>query len=150
MSRLRIVGLAAFAVLACALRAEAACTVSAGGVNFGSYSVFAAGATTSTATITYRCGNADHNIRVDLSTGSSGTYTARTLTKSSETLSYNLFLDAAFGTVWGDGSGTTGDYTKGNPPNGTDVNLTVYGRITAQQDVSAGSYSDTVVATINF
>src|SRR5262249_4789432 len=104
----------------------------------------------SNATITYRCGNADHNIRIDLSTGSSGTYTARTLTKSSENLSYNLYLDAAFAVVWGDGSGTTGDYTKGNPTNNTDVNLTVFGRIPAQQDVSAGSYSDTIVATINF
>jgi spore coat protein U-like protein len=142
--------LAAFAVLALASRADAACTVSATGVNFGGYSVFATTATTSTGTVTYNCGNADHNIRIDLSAGSSGTYTARTLAGSTESLSYNLYMDSAFSTVWGDGSGTTGEYQKGNPPNGTDVIVTVYGRITAQQDVSVGSYTDTIVATVNF
>ena len=70
--------------------------------------------------------------------------------KGAETLTYNLFRDAAFTTVWGDGSGTTGQYQIGNPPNNTDVPLTVYGRVPALQDVSAGSYSDTVIATINF
>lgn len=150
MSRLWIVALAGCGMLVAAPRADAACTVSANGVNFGSYSVFTTTATTSTGTVTYRCGNADHNIRIDLSTGSSGTYTARTLQRSSEALSYNLYLDSAFATVWGDGSGTTGDYQKGNPPNNSDVIVTVYGRITAQQDVSAGSYTDTIVATVNF
>jgi len=136
-------------VLAGAGRAEAACTVSATGVSFGNYNVFTATATTSNGTVTYHCGNADHNIQISISTGSSGTYVARTLKRSSEALSYNLYLDSAFATVWGDGSGVTGVYQKSNPPN-SDVNLTVYGRIPAQQDVTVGSYSDTVVATINF
>ena len=52
--------------------------------------------------------------------------------------------------MWGDGSGTTGQYHIKNPPNNTDVPLTVYGRVPALQDVSVGSYSDTVIATINF
>jgi spore coat protein U-like protein len=143
--------IAAFlAVLAGAGRAEAACTVSATGVSFGTYNVFTTTATTSTATVTYRCGSADHNILISISTGSSGTYVARTLNRSTETLSYNLYLDSAFATVWGDGSGMTGVYQKSNPPNNSDVALTVYGRITAQQDVTVGSYSDTVIATVNF
>jgi spore coat protein U-like protein len=41
-------------------------------------------------------------------------------------------------------------YSISNPPNNTNVNLTVYGRVTAGQDVSAGSFSDTVTAVINF
>jgi spore coat protein U-like protein len=32
----------------------------------------------------------------------------------------------------------------------SNVTVTIYGRIPARQDVSAGSYTDTVVATINF
>jgi spore coat protein U domain-containing protein, fimbrial subunit CupE1/2/3/6 len=142
--------LAIVVMLGGATRAEAACTVSATGVSFGTYNVFTTTATTSTGTITYHCGNADHNILISISTGSSGTYVARTLTRSSETLSYNLYLDSAFATVWGDGSAVTGVYQKANPPNNSDVPLTVYGRITAQQDVTAGSYSDTVIATVNF
>jgi spore coat protein U-like protein len=135
---------------ACSARAEAACTVSATAVSFGTYNVYTTTATTSTGTITYHCGMSDHNIRVDISTGSSGTYTARTLKRSTEALSYNLYIDSAFASVWGDGSGTTSEYTKSNPANNIDVPLTVYGRVPAQQDVTVGSYSDTVVATINF
>ena len=142
-----IVGM--LAVGALAGRAEAACTISTTAVSFGTYNVFNASATAANGTVTYHCGSADHNIVIDLSTGS-GTYATRTLKKVAENLNYNLYRDAAFATVWGDGSGTTGHYTIGNPPNNTDVNLTVYGRITALQDVSAGAYSDTVVATINF
>jgi spore coat protein U-like protein len=124
--------------------------VSATAVSFGAYNVFTAPATTSTGTITYSCGNADHNVRISISTGSSGTYVARTLKRSTEALSYNLYLDSAFATVWGDGSGTTDVYQKSNPPNNSDVVLAVYGSIPAQQDITVGSYSDTVIATINF
>ena len=147
---MRILGGAVLAILALAGRAEAACTVSATAVSFGTYNVFTTTATTSTGSVTYRCGSSDHNIRIDISTGSSGTYTPRTLKRSTEPLSYNLYIDSAFASVWGDGSGTTSEYQKGNPPNGTDVILTIYGSIPALQDVSAGTYSDTVVATINF
>ena len=131
-------------------RAEAACTISTTAVSFGSYNVFNASATTSTGTVTYRCGNSDHNITITISTGSSGSFANRTMKKGAEALTYNLFMDAAFASVWGDGSGTTTTYHINNPPNNTDVPLTVYGRVPALQDVSAGSYSDTVIATVNF
>jgi spore coat protein U-like protein len=137
-------------VLVFASRAEAACTISTTAVSFGTYNVFNATDTTSTGTITYRCGNSDHNITITISTGSSGSFTNRTMKKATENLTYNLYTDAAFTSVWGDGSGPTQTYHIGNPPNNTDVNLTVYGRVPAQQDVSAGSYSDTVIATISF
>jgi spore coat protein U-like protein len=145
----RIVVGAAVALAALAGHAEAACTVSATAVTFSAYNVFAAGANTANGTVTYRCGSADRNILISISTGSSSSFTPRTLKNGTESLNYNLYLDAAFATIWGDGSGGTGDYTKSNPPN-TDVNLTVFGRIPALQDVSVGSYSDTVVVTINF
>lgn len=141
---------AALSVLACAGRADAACTISTTPISFGAYNVFNTSATAANGTITYRCGNTDHNITVAISTGASGTFANRTLKKSAETLTYNLYLDAAFTSIWGDGSGGTVSYHLGNPPNGVDVNLTVYGRVPALQDVSAGSYTDTVVATIIF
>jgi spore coat protein U-like protein len=137
-------------VIAFSTRGEAACTVSSSSVVFGSYNVFATSDTTSTGTVTYQCGNKDHDIQISLSTGSSGSYSNRTLTRSSEPLNYNLYIDAAFATIWGDGTGGTDTYTNHNPPNGTDVNLTIYGRILAQQDVSVGSYADTIVVTVNF
>ena len=128
----------------------ASCTISATSVNFGSYNVFNGTALDSTATITFNCNATAANITVTLSKGQSSTYNPRTMTKGAEVLNYNLYRNAARTTIWGDGSAGTGRYSSANPPNNTNVNLTVYGRIPAGQDVSAGSYGDTVAATINF
>lgn len=132
--------------------AEAACTISATAVSYGTYDVFAASPDDSVGTVTYRCGNADHNISITLSAGGSGSYGARQLrpASGSDRLNYNLYMDAARSSVWGDGTGGTTYYFIGNPPNNTNVNLSVYGRIPAGQDVSIGSYTDTVIVTINF
>lgn len=144
------VPLAIVALLLCAgaHRAEAACTLSATAVAFGTYDVFQAGPTDSTGTITYRCGNSDRNIRIAISAGS-GTFANRTLKRVSEDLLYNLFY-GGFTQVWGDGTGGTTTYFENNPPNNKDVVLTVYGRITAGQDVSVGNYTDTVVVTLEY
>lgn len=126
------------------------CTISATSVNFGTYNVFNGSDVDSTGTVTYRCNGAAHNITVGLTQGASGTFNPREMQKGAEGLSYNLFLDASRTSVWGDGTSGTSMYSIGNPPNNTNVNLTVYGRVQAGQDVSAGSFSDTVTAVINF
>lgn len=130
--------------------ANAACSVSATGVVFGVYDVFQPAPTVSTGTITYRCGNADHLIRISISSGSGGTFTPRTLQRPGDSLAYNLFLDAGLTQIWGDGSSNTGTYFIVNPPNREDVILTVFGRIPAAQDPSVGVYGDTVVVTIDY
>ena len=130
-------------------KAEAACTLSATAVAFGTYDVFQVGPSDSTGTITYRCGNSDHNIRIAISTGTSGNFANRTLKTGSENLVYNLFY-GGFTQVWGDGSGGTTTHFENNPPNFKEVVLTVYGRIPAGQDVAVGSYTDTVVVTLEY
>jgi spore coat protein U-like protein len=127
-----------------------ACTISATSVNFGSYNVFNGSDTDSTGTVTYRCNGSAHNITIGLTQGASASFNQRQMQKGAEALTYNLFLDAARSTIWGDGTSGTSVYSIGNPPNNTNVNLTVYGRVTAGQDVSAGTFSDTVTAVINF
>ncbi len=141
--------LVVLALFSGARQADAACTLSATAVAFGTYDVFQATPTDSTGTITYRCGNSDHNIRIAISAGSSGSFTNRTLKRGTESLLYNLFY-GGFTLVWGDGSGGTTTYFENNPPNNKDVVLTVYGRITAAQDVAIGSYADTVVVTLEY
>jgi len=126
------------------------CTISVTSVAFGNYNVFTTTADDSTGTITYRCNSSAMNISISLSDGSSSTYSPRTLRKGSEVLQYNLYRNAARTTIWGNGTGGTSVYTSANPPNNSNVSVTIYGRIPAQQDVSAGSYSDTVSAVINF
>lgn len=65
---------------------------------------------------------------------------------NAETLSYDLYTDAARGTVWGTGAAAV------NPglvtPAGT--TLQVYGRIPAGQDVIVDTYNQTLTATINY
>ena len=130
--------------------AQSSCTISVTSIAFGTYNVFTTTADDSTGTITYRCNAAAANISISLSDGSSSTFSPRTLRKGSEVLQYNLYRNAARTTIWGDGTGGTSVYTSANPANNSNVNVTIYGRIPAQQDVSAGSYTDTVSAVINF
>ena len=61
-------------------------------------------------------------------------------------LSYQLYSDNGYSTVWGNTAGTSVAHTG----TGTQTALTVYGSIAAGQSVPAGSYSDTVVATVTF
>jgi spore coat protein U domain-containing protein, fimbrial subunit CupE1/2/3/6 len=155
MTRTRVI--LALTVLAGVLHASEAsaqpapsCTISATSVNFGNYNVFDGTAVDSTGTITYLCNSHSTNITISLSKGASSSYNQRIMIKGAEALTYNLFTDAAKTSVWGDGTSGTSVYSRTNPPNNTNVNLTVYGQIPPGQDVSAGTFSDTVSATINF
>jgi spore coat protein U-like protein len=70
--------------------------------------------------------------------------------RSSETLNYNLYRDSTRSTIWGDGTGGTQAYTQSNPQLNRNIRVDVFGRIPAGQDVTAGSYTATVTATIFF
>jgi spore coat protein U-like protein len=126
------------------------CTISAVSVAFGNYNVFNAAPVDSAGSVTFRCNSAAANISITLGKGASSTFAPRTMTKVGEALTYNLYFDAARTNVWGDGTGGTSTYTNANPPNNQNVTLPIYGRIPAGQDVSAGPYTDTVLATVNF
>ena len=145
-----VTAVAGLAAMLLSSRVEAAsCTISTTAVNFGVYDVFSGTATDSTGTITFKCtGNA--SVTINLNKGTSTTFTPRVLTSGSNTINYNLYTDAARSTIWGDTTGGTSRYSNGNPANNQSIVVTVYGRITSGQDVSAGSYSDTITATINF
>jgi len=71
-------------------------------------------------------------------------------------LNYNLFLDTARTSIWGNGlSGTgiaTASLTVGpGVGNGTRIaQFPVYGRVPALQVVGMGAYSDTIVVTVTF
>jgi spore coat protein U-like protein len=134
----------------------ATCTIATTPLAFGLYDVFAAAATDSTGTLTFRCsgpGNSAGNriaVTVGVSRGSSATFAPRTLLAGTATLGYNVFRDAARTAVWGDGSSGTQVYTNGNVPRNTDIRLTLFGRIPPLQDAQAGAYTDTLTVTINF
>lgn len=142
--------LAIAAILLTFFPAMAACTISTTALSFGSYNVFSPFPLDSTGSVTYRCGRRDRNITIILDRGGAPSFNPRRMRKVAEALNYNLYLDAARTTIWGDGTAGTQIYSDRNPPNNRNVTVTIYGRIPAGQDVSAGAYTNTVTATINF
>jgi spore coat protein U-like protein len=140
-------------LIAGAVEARAAsCTIaSVAGVALGTYDVFDAAPVDSTGTITYECTGVveTDTVQITVSTGGGGTFSPRAMSAGAETLSYNLYLDAARTVLWGDGTAGTSTYGPLQPAEGQTA-VTVFGRVPAGQDVAAGSYSDTVVITVIF
>jgi spore coat protein U-like protein len=126
------------------------CSISTTSVSFGTYNVFSSAPTDSTGSVTYRCNGNTTGLWISLTRGQSPSFSPRTLRKGSEELGYNLYLDAARTTVWGDGSGGTQTGFDLSSEKKADVTLPIYGRIPAGQDVAAGNYTDSISVVINF
>lgn len=132
------------------------CTVSATNLTF-SYNGTTGGGDASTAVATATCSNGTDYF-LTLSTGSSGTYANRTMLNGTNTLNYNLFIDAANTQIWGDGTGVSVTNPANAPTNtffgnGTAQNYTIYGKIASPaQNVPVGTYTDTggITITVNF
>jgi spore coat protein U-like protein len=144
-------GWMALCLVAASGRAQAACTISTTPVAFGNYDVFSPTDLDSTGTVTIQCHANDKDVTVWLDRGGSPSFNPRTLVKAGEPLplNYNLYTDGARSIIWGDCTAGTSCYGPARPGN-RPVMLTVYGRIPAGQDASAGLYQATVVATVNW
>lgn len=124
----------------------AICSVSAGTLGFGSYSGTAVDAA---AAVSVNCSNGA-SYQVGMGGGSNQSGSARRMAgPASNYLSYALYSDSARSTPWGDGSAQLGARRSGTG-SGATQSLTVYGRIPAAQSPAAGSYSDSVVVTIEY
>lgn len=150
ISKTRLAVVLAGVLLAClALPANAQCSATTLGVAFGGYDPFSGASVDSTGTVTVTC-LVVNSYTIALSAGGSGSYTPRTLVNGGNILDYNLFVDAARSTIWGDGTGGT-SISSGSIgilllPN----DHTIYGRIPGGQNPAAGSYSDTITVTVTY
>jgi spore coat protein U-like protein len=95
-------------------------------------------------------------VTISLGTGSAGSYLPFRKMQGpspSDTLNYNMYVDAAYAQVLGDGTGGTSNdigsatISKNSPFTFTE---TIYGRIFSGQDPAVGAYSDPIVYTVNF
>lgn len=129
--------------------AQAACSVNPTPVAFGLYSPFNVAPTDTAGTLRVSCDTATVGYTVLLSAGSAGSYASRRLSGGGYTLSYNLYVDALRTVVWGDGSGGTTTVSGAFALPGA-IDHTVYGRVSAGQNVGAGAYTDTIIVTLNF
>lgn len=154
------------AVLACLIlalpAAQAATTcrmVSVGDLSFGIYDVLSAAPNDTLMNVTVSCdrdgGPPSVTLNVGLGAGSNGSdVSARRLAKAglpADYLSYGLYRDVGRSSVWGNTNGIdTMSTTLAVPNKGSaSANLTIYARIPAQQDVSAGAYGDLVQITVS-
>ncbi|MDP9195495.1 MAG: spore coat U domain-containing protein [Pseudomonadota bacterium] len=135
-------------------RAQLTCGVSGTTVAFGTYSPASVTPRDSTGTVSVTCNALIAlfvSFQVQLSTGGSGSYAARTMVSGANTLNYQLHTTALRNTVWGNGTGGTSQISFSSPvavfP--LAINYTVYGRIPAlQTSTRTGSYTDTVTVTL--
>ena len=131
--------------------AQAACSLSGAAIAFGNYDPISLTPLDTVGSVIYRCGPSDHNITITLSRGDGTSYATRRMVKGTEQLFYNLYRDAARTAIWGDGTGGTQAFTIGNPQaNNTDLSVAIFGRVPAGQNVSVGSYIDTITVTLIF
>lgn len=130
-----------------------ACTITTTAVAFGTYNPQAAGADDGTGTIALACHPSVDSPNVAIGTGGSGTFSPRRMSNGVSTLDYNLYTTTARTVVWGNGTAGTSTVTlSGGSVSGgvRRFSRTVFGRIPALQNVTAGIYGDTVIVTVTF
>lgn len=126
------------------------CTiVDSSGVSFGRYDVFSPFPLDAAGTFSYECQGVtqDDIIVIELGRGQGSGLPMREMSNGATRLAYNLYLDAGRTVIWGDGTGGSSLHGPIRPNQGTNT-IWVYGRVPARQNVSAGSYSDTLTVTI--
>jgi spore coat protein U-like protein len=125
---------------------------SAPDLGFGTFND--AAGNTGTSALKVRCSKGTP-YTIKLSEGGSGDFTQRLLYNGANTLEYNLYTTGAFGAIWGDGVG--GGITQGGTGAGLssagEATHTIYGQLPASDanlDAPPGSYTDTIVVTVEY
>lgn len=118
-------------------------SVSPADVNFGSILSSATDAD-AVGTLNVNCTQGT-DYRIGLDDGQNASGGSRRMVKGSDSVAYDLYLDAARSNRWGGG---TSDSAAGTG-SGSSQAISVYGRI-ATANSPAGNYSDVVVATVTY
>ena len=146
-----ISGATATANLAVSATVITNCSINTTALAFGNYDP--AGAHTAadldgTGTVSVACTkNTAPTIALGLGNNASGS-TRRLKDGGTNYLTYELYQEAGRTTIWGTSGAAL--LSPGAAPSKAARDFTVYGRIAGNQDVPAGAFTDTVVATVNF
>ena len=121
------------------------CIISTVGINFGSYDPIGGTPAVANGSVTITC-TKDATATISLDLGAFAVGSVRNMDAGgSDLLEYELFTDAGFAAPW-----TAAAVDPGPAPSTDPRTIIVYGRVPAAQNVSAGSYNDSVEATVNF
>ena len=132
------------------------CTISTAPVAFGNYDPVVANAATpagdlpATGSVIVACTKGATGLRIDLDNGGGAPGARRMTGPPANLLNYDLYTDAAHTTRWGAGAAVGGGLSIPDAPSKAPRTFTVYGLLPGAQDVAAGAYTDTVIATINY
>ena len=122
------------------------CVMTAGSVAFGAYDPLVTNAAANldqTGSVSVACVK---GTVANVGLGSGTNYSSgRRMSNGTDFLAYDLYTTAGRTTVWDTTNRVS--YTAGSKAS---TSLTIYGRVPSNQDVSAGSYTDTVVAQAEF
>jgi spore coat protein U-like protein len=122
------------------------CAISTSPLTFGTYQPSTA--RDASGTVSVNCTNTAP-YQVSLGSGQNASAGVRRMAgPASDFVGYSLYSNSARTTAWGDGS-AIGAKVSGTG-SGTSQNLTVYGRIPANQYARPGSYSDSVFVTVEY
>ncbi|HUP65850.1 MAG TPA: spore coat U domain-containing protein [Thermoanaerobaculia bacterium] len=153
MIEVRRIALFLFAMVLMAAPSMANCswTILPSSFDFGAYSVFGSGTPSAVSSIGISC-SPPATATITLSRGTQSTsFSPRTARSSSgETMSYNLYLDAAGTQIWGDGSGGSQTLSFTSLPGDRELEGTIYGRLFPQQDAAVGIYNDFITVTVSW
>jgi len=132
---------------------ESICTITVTNVNFSGYDVFSPFPLNANGDIGVTFNQSSkhpYTVKLDAGQNSGGSFNPRKMLLSGggATLNYYLYLDAACTQIWGDGTGST--YTATGEQNRITQHHTVYGEIPAGQNVSVGTYGDTITITVEW
>ena len=132
------------------------CTIGSTNIAFGNYDPTSATAVTAQGSVTAKCTKGDAvsvalNQGSNPATGSTAAVPARQMVNGTNLLPYHIYIAATGTTEWGTGTvGTNEPAAQTAASVSTSLTFTTYGSLPAGADVPAGSYSDTVIATVTF
>jgi len=130
---------------------SAACSVNVIPVVFGTYEPNVSSPIDATGAVNVTCDKKlAYLVRLDAGANSKGAFTQRAMLDPIKggLIHYNLYFDPALTQIFGDG--TSGTVTASGNSAGTNQQIHVYGRIPARQNVSVGSYSDSVTVIVEW
>lgn len=126
------------------------CTITSNAISFGSYDPIVAHATANldaAGSVVIAC-TKGATTTIGLDTGANASAGARRLASGGSFLTYELYQDTGRTTVWSNTG--AGLLTVAAAPSKAARTYPVYARMAGGQDVPAGTYADTIVATVNF
>jgi spore coat protein U-like protein len=132
---------------------QATCSATATTLAFGAYTP-GAGAVTNNSTISVKCTkNTPYTVALNAGSTTGDAFAQRLMASGANTLQYNLYTTAAFGTVFGDGTAGTAMNAGTGAGVATANTVTVYGQLpdsVTNQAAVPGSYSDTITVTVAY